>query len=397
MTKRWLYLTLGVVGLLCIGVLYAWSIMKVPLAEEFGFSDATLATVYTISMIFFCIGSIVSGVLSKKISFQKLLLFGGILILCGFGLLSGMKQSSVLWMSIFYGVLVSLGIGIAYNVLISEVTAWFPDMRGLCSGILMMGFGASAMVIGQVVTPLFQGSEAGWRKVYFFFGILCFLVLLLCAILLHTPKRAAGAETPVDLKGLTAKETMQKPSFWIFYLYGAAGAAIGSTIISFARDFALNVGVSAAGAVLLVGVLSICNGVGRIICGFFYDRFGGRISVRMIALLTVCVPAILLGALASKSSLLLTIGFSLAGITYGSYPTVSASFISEEYGRKDFSINYSISNSKLLFSSFGATAAGMLLEKSGVYRPPLLMLLIFAVIALLLSFAIRCSNEASKG
>ena len=116
----------------------------------------------------------------------------------------------------------------------------------------------------------------------------------------------------------------------------------------------------------------------------------------MIALLTVFVPAILLGALVSKSSLLLTIGFSLAGITYGSYPTVSASFISEEYGRKDFSINYSVSNSKLLFSSFGATAAGMLLEKSGVYRPPLLMLLIFAVIALLLSFAIRCSNEGSK-
>lgn len=393
MTKRWLYLILGVAVLLCIGVLYAWSIMKAPLAEEFGFSDATLATTYTISMIFFCLGSIAAGLMAKKISFRRLLLCGGVLILCGFVLLSNMRNTGVLWLNLFYGVLVSSGIGIAYNIMISEVTAWFPDMRGLCSGILMMGFGASAMVIGQIVTPLFQEGGIGWRKIYFFFGILCFLVLLLCAAFLRAPKHAAEAGTAADAEGLTAKETMQKSSFWIFYLYGATGAAIGSTIISFARDFALNIGMAVAGAVLLVGVLSICNGVGRIICGLFYDKFGGRITIPLIAFLTVCVPAILLGALAFGSSALLVAGFSLAGITYGSYPTVSASFISEEYGRKDFSINYSISNSKLLFSSFGAAAAGVLLEKSCSYYMPLIMLLIFAVIALLLSFMIRYTNK----
>lgn len=398
MRRRWLYLAAGVMAFLFIGVIYAWSIMKTPLAEEFGYSDSTLAAAYTVSIIFFCLGSIASGFLSKKIKANYQLLFAGILVLGGFVLLSGMGQADVFRLNFFYGALVSTGVGIAYNVLIAEVTAWFPDMRGLCSGVLMLGFGMSAMLVGQIATALFQNGDAGWRKVYSGLGILCFCVLFLSSAVLRAPRQGdlpepqRKEEKAGMFDGLTAGETIKSASFWLFYLYGAAGSVIGSTIISFARDFAVTVGAAASTAALFVGVLSVCNGVGRIICGLFYDRFGGKRTLPLIALLTVCVPVILLAASGSRSAALLAAGFALAGITYGSYPTVSASFISEEYGRRDFSINYSISNSKLLFSSFGAAAAGMLLERTGSYRMPLVMLAGFAVAALLLSFTIRYSG-----
>lgn len=399
MKRRWLYLVASVIVFLFIGVIYAWSIMKTPLAEEFGYSDSTLASAYTASIIFFCLGSIASGFLSKKIKANYQLIVAGILVLGGFALLSGMGQADVFKLNFFYGVLVSTGIGIAYNMLIAEVTAWFPDMRGLCSGVLMLGFGMSAMLVGQAATMLFQNGDIGWRKVYLGLGILCFCVLLVSSVVLRAPKQGdlpvqrqgeGKAEMP---DGLTAGETVKSASFWLFYLYGAAGSVIGSTVISFARDFAVDVGAAASAAALFVGVLSVCNGVGRILCGLFYDKFGGKMTLPLIALLTVCVPVILLAALGSRSTALLAAGFAMAGITYGSYPTVSASFISEEYGRRDFSINYSVSNSKLLFSSFGAAAAGMLLERTSSYRMPLVMLVCFAVIALLLSFTIRYSDR----
>lgn len=99
------------------------------------------------SMCFFCLGGFAGGLLGKRIGCRLSLLLAAVLAGFGFYLASRLKgQIVILYLS--YGVMAGFGIGISYNIIISTISAWFPDRKGLCSGVLMMGFGASAYGIG---------------------------------------------------------------------------------------------------------------------------------------------------------------------------------------------------------------------------------------------------------
>ena len=155
---RWFYLIIGVISMLFAGVLYAWSILKTPLTNEFGWSASQLALNFTIAMSFFCIGGLLGAQISKRAGHKIALMLSGILSALGFILTGSLQDSSIIMLYISYGVLAGTGIGIAYNVIIATVSAWFPDKKGLCSGCLMMGFGASALILGNIANTLFNSD-----------------------------------------------------------------------------------------------------------------------------------------------------------------------------------------------------------------------------------------------
>ena len=154
LNMRWFYLVIGIIAMLFAGVLYAWSILKSPLTTEFGWSASALALNFTLAMSFFCIGGLLGANLSKRAGHRIALIVAGILALMGFVFTSMLPSTSVGMLYITYGVLAGLGIGIAYNVIISTVSIWFPDKKGVCSGCLMMGFGASALILGNFANSL---------------------------------------------------------------------------------------------------------------------------------------------------------------------------------------------------------------------------------------------------
>ena len=166
---RWLYLVLGTASLLFGGIVYAWSILKAPLAAEFGWSDSSLSLNFTLTMCFFCIGGMAGGALLKKIGFKLSCIISAVLSAAGFILAGGMS-GGIAMLYISYGLLAGLGIGIAYNCIISTVSAWFADKKGLCSGVLMMGFGASALILGSLADALISNESFGWRMVFYMLG-----------------------------------------------------------------------------------------------------------------------------------------------------------------------------------------------------------------------------------
>ena len=109
----------------------------------------------------------------------------------------------------------------------------------------------------------------------------------------------------------------------------------------------------------------------------------------LVSVLTAVAPAVMLVALVTETLSLGVVAFCLIGISYSCYPTLSVAFLSSFYGQQDFPINYSVSNTKMLLSSFAATLASVLLTASGSYIAPFLMLLGFAITAFLLNFLIR--------
>ncbi len=398
LSMRWFYLAVGVIAMLFAGVLYAWSILKTPLTAEFGWSTSELALNFTLAMSFFCIGGLLGAQISKRAGHRVALICAGILSAAGFLLTAFLRDTSVIMLYISYGVLAGLGIGIAYNVLISTVSAWFPDKKGLCSGCLMMGFGASALVLGNVANALFK-STLGWRSTYVILGAAICVMLILSALLLRKPDsqdilplpkvtRNTAAETFVH-QDYTTKQMLCRPSFWMAFFCISFLAAVGSSVISFAKDLALSVDAPEALAVSLVGVLSVCNGIGRILTGALFDSIGRRKTMLCANALTICAAAVTLLAVSVGSLPLCIAGLCLTGMSYGACPTITAAFTSSFFGMKYFSTNMALMTFTVMGGSLIATVSNKVLEVTGGYSATFYMLLSLTAVAMLLNLFIR--------
>ncbi len=399
LNKRWLYLVSGVFTMLFSGVLYAWSILKIPFKNEFDWSDSVLAFNFTLTMCFFCLGAFFGSLICKKIGPKITLVLAGILVGVGFvttGLLS--KEIPYL-LYLTYAVLSGTGIGISYNVVVSTVNSWFPDKKGFSSGCLMMGFGISTLLLGNIISALFENANVGWSKAYILLGIVVAVVLVFAGLVLKTP--SADVEFPApkakkntqkesfETRDFSTKEMLKSFTFWRAFVFMALITAVGNSVISFARDLVISVDAAPALATTLVGVLSVFNGIGRILTGAVYDSLGRKTTMLASNILTIFAAGLTLIAVQINSLPLCIVGLCLTGLSYGSCPTMTSAFTASFYGTKYFPTNYSLTNFNLIVASFIATFSNSLLISTGSYTAPFVMLLILAVGALGLNFTIR--------
>lgn len=396
LSVRWTYMAVGVIAMLFAGVLYAWSILKSPLAGEFGWGASELALNFTLAMTFFCIGGLLGAQISKRLGHRTALISAGILSVAGFVLTAVLNDVSVVMLYITYGVLAGLGIGIAYNVVIATVSSWFPDKKGLCSGCLMMGFGASALILGNLADVMFR-STLGWRTTYIILGVSILVVLSVAGIILRKPSpdvvfpeaKGSKAQSNNDNQDFTSKQMLCKPSFWMAFICISFLAAVGSSVISFAKDLAISVNAPEALAVSLVGILSVCNGVGRIITGAVFDVIGCRKTMICANILTICAAGVTLLAVSINALPLCIIGVCLTGMSYGACPTITSAFTSSFFGMKHFSNNMALMTFTVMVGSFVATASNKVLEATGGYTATFIMLLALTFVALVLNIFIR--------
>ena len=398
LSVRWGILAVGVFTMLFAGIIYAWSILKVPLAGELGYQTPALALNFTLTMSFFCIGGLISSFFVRRIGTKFTLMLSGTMAGLGFILSSFLTENSVWMLYLTYAFLSGLGIGIAYIVIISTVNAWFPDKRGTSSGALMMGFGASSLILGNAADALFRTS-IGWRTTYIIIGAALGAVLILTAPLICKPdasitfpapkKKIAAKEEGLDAHDYTPLEMLGSFTFWRAFIAFVCVTAVGNSVISFARDLALSVGAEATLATTLVGVLAVCNGLGRIITGTVFDTMGHRFTMIAANILTIIAAAVTLVAVNVNSLPLCIAGLCLTGMSYGTSPTNVSAFTSAFYGSKHFTTNMGIINCNLMFASFIATACSALLSSTGSYTAPFVLLLVLASAALGLNISIK--------
>ena len=395
---RWGILLVGTVSMLFAGIIYAWSILKVPFAEELGFAPSALALNFTLTMCFFCLGGVLSSHLVRLLRTKLSLMLSGALAGLGFVLTAWVGWKHTLLLYLTYALMSGLGIGVAYILVISTVNAWFPDRRGLSSGALMMGFGASSLLLGNLADRLF-GTALGWKNTFFLLGVALFIVLSLSAIVIKKPhegvalptasKKRLAREEAFEARDYTPKEMLRRFTFWRAFLYLICITAVGNSVISFARDLALSVGARATLATTLVGILAVCNGLGRILTGAIFDSLGRRFTMFAANILTILAAAMTLLAVSIHSLPLCMVGLCLTGLSYGTSPTVSSAFTSAFYGQKHFASNLGLMNFNLMCASFVATACSTLLTATGGYTVPFVLLLGLSVIALGLNVTIK--------
>ena len=182
-TYRWFILIASVFAMLFAGIIYAWSILKVPFAEDFGWQAGELSLNFTLTMCAFCLGGLLGSFLSRRIGVKLAGVASAVLSGSGMALTGCLNGSNVTMLYLTYALMAGLGIGVAYNVIISTVSAWFPDKKGLCTGCLMMGFGASSLILGNLADLLFKSNFAR-KGTYILLGISLFTILGLVSLFL---------------------------------------------------------------------------------------------------------------------------------------------------------------------------------------------------------------------
>ncbi len=400
--NRWIYVAIGVVMLLFAGLVYAWSVLSLPIGAYFtDWSKAQLSLTFTICMMSFCVGCMAGGMVAGKLKVRFHVWISGGLFLTGFLLASQAGSPGMLYLG--YGGFCGFASGFVYNAVLSTMSAWFPDKQGLISGILLMGFGISSFLVGKVyqaVTPSGEGIEA-WRNSFLGFGIVLAAVFALCGLFFAKPskedlkaqnvilpekKRVRGEGLDID-----ARQMVARPSFWIFFLWTIAVGGAGMALISQASGIAKEVGpeVEAGMIATIVGLISIFNGLGRVFFGNLFDKKGRKITMTVVGLCFGLSSVILIGAVAWKAFALVAVGFICCGFSYGGLnPSISA-YVNDSYGASHYPVNFSVMNLNLLAASFGGTIAGMLFDASGSYMTTLFYMAASGMVSLVFTMGIR--------
>lgn len=394
--NRYVYLIVGTLALLFAGTVYAWSILKVPLAQNFGWTVPQLTVNFTLTMSFFCLGGILGSLLNRKIGLKNTLIISAVLSGAGFVFTSFLSGASIAMLYLCYGIICGLGIGIAYNNIISTVNQWFLDKKGFSSGVLLMGYGASSLVIGTIAAKTIANANFGWRNTYLSIGVALFIVLFVCAMILKTyvsdDNNKNSNNNALSTKDFTLKEMLKSIEFWKALAVITFLAACGNTVISIAKDISLASGLAETLAVTMVGILSVCNGLGRIICGLIFDKFGCKKTMIYADILTIAAGICILTAVLNSSAALCITGLCIVGLSFGCCPTISAAFIADFFGKKYYNLNYSVFNLNLLLASLIASIESYLLAVSGGYTVPFVVLIILATVALIFTLKLRKEN-----
>ncbi len=397
---RIIYLAVGIAAMLFTGVLYAWSILKIPFVQDFNWSPDLLASNFTLTMTFFCLGAFFGSIITKKLGIRTSLLMSAVLSGAGFIATGFLIIDIPCLLFLTYGILAGTGIGICYNVVVATVTSWFPDKKGFSSGCLMLGFGLSTLLLGNLVDFLYKANSFGWRKTFIFIGAVLLIIISISAFVLKRPDtdtelpavESSGKGTyneDFEMRDFSTAEMLKNSTFRKAFICMTFLTAVGNSAISFARDLVLSVDAPEQLATTMVGILAVCNGFGRILTGACFDRFGRKRTMLTANVITIAAAGVVLVSVISGSLLLCIIGLCLTGISYGSCPTVTSAFTSAFYGQKYFAVNYSIMNFNLIIASVIAGISNTLLINSGGFVASFIMLLILSAAAMLINLNIK--------
>lgn len=395
--NRWVYAIVGVIVLLMAGLVYAWSVMGSVINRDLNVEQAPLSLTFTIVMAMFCIGCLIAGILAKRVNPKLYVLLSAVLFLVGF--LVASMTTGVALLYVGFGILAGLGSGFAYNAVMSTMSSWFPDKQGLISGILLMGFGLSSFIVGKLfvaVTP--ESNPLAWRTTFRVMAVVIFVILVVCSFFFVKPgpdfvPPAGGKKKAVrqPASDITAGEMVKKPAFWLYYVWAILISAAGLALVSQANGIANQVGTGIAPGTIatVVGLISIFNGIGRVIFGGLFDKKGYQLTMILDMIVFVVAGVILILALNTGAFALIVVGFIVGGFAYGGVTPTNSAIISDFFGRSNYAMNFSLINTNLIIASFASTIAGKLYDASQSYMSTIFMMIGVTVAGFVVFLGIR--------
>ncbi|BDH63075.1 MFS transporter [Lysinibacillus sp. PLM2] len=278
--NRWLIALSAIAIHLSIGGAYAYSVYKNPITDEMGWSTTNVTIAFTIMMGLAGFAAALFGSLVEKMGPRKSAIVAAVLFGIGqAGAGIAIVSDSVVLYWLTYGVLSGLGMGIGYIAPVSTLVKWFPDRRGLATGMAVLGFGSGALITAPVATYLM--GTVGISNTYYILGISYFVLMLLGALYIAPPAGNVSVEKYATSSGakpiaqLSAREAVKTKHFWMLWSMHLVNVTAGIMMISVASPMAQEiVGLSVAGAATMVGLMGLFNGGGRLLWAAASDYIG---------------------------------------------------------------------------------------------------------------------------
>ena len=342
--NRWVVALGGVLMQLCLGTVYGWSVFTLPLMQAHGWTRSQVTLTFTIAIACLGIAAVTGGYILDKKGARNVAITGGILF--GIGMLGtgyGNSVGSLPLIYLFYGLLGGLGVGFGYITPIATLVKWFPDKRGLITGIAVMGFGFGALIL-SICAPLMIAS-IGISNTFYVFGLIFLAGIVGGAWLLVEPPAGwvpAGWTPKVgsdsQVVGMTLNEAVGTKYFYLLWAMLFFNVTAGIAIISQASPMAqelMGTGMSAVDkakqAGVILSIFALVNGLGRLLWASLSDKIGRR-TVFILLFSTQAVVFFLLSGL--KNLALFTILVSYIYACYGGGFATMPAYAADIFGTK---------------------------------------------------------------
>ncbi|MCL4514754.1 MAG: oxalate/formate MFS antiporter [Firmicutes bacterium] len=365
--NRWIQLTFAVLGMVMIANLqYAWTLFVPPLRQAFGWSLPAVQLGFTLFILFETYTQPIEGFLLDRFGPRVFFTVAGVLVGIGWTALGYVKTLPALYF--FYG-LAGLGAGFVYGGSIATAVRWFPDKRGLASGIIAAGFGAGSAPFIPFIGRMLE--HQGYATAFQYTGILQGLVILVVAQILRNPPgtnhashAAQNKARPEGKRGFAPWEMLKTPHFWLIYLMFIFMATGGLLVTAQTKPFAKDIGIASSIVILAVTVDRLSNGLGRVTWGWVSDRIG-RETTMVIAYTLNAVFVFLMPILGHNPVMFIALVFFIMftwGEIFSLFPSVTADRFGTTYAASNYGFVYS---AKGIGGILGGYVAALLAQKAG--------------------------------
>lgn len=399
--NRWLIALAGIAIHLSIGSAYAWSVFTLPISDLTGWSTSQISFAFSLAIFFLgtsaaFMGHFVEKQGPRRSGMVAAVLFGVGVACTGFAV----TFESLPLLYITYGVIGGAGLGTGYVTPVSTMIKWFPDRRGLATGMAIMGFGFAALITGPIAQKLI--GVIGISNTFFTLGISYFIVMFSASLYLEKPPagwKPKGFEEAVeadetktvvqqDLSQLTANEAVKTRRFWLMWGMLFINITCGIALVAVASPMAQEItGMTAVTAATMVGVMGFFNGGGRFVWVTLSDYIGRPNTFTTFFIINVAALSFLYFA---KVPILYMILIYIIMTVYGGGFAVIPAYIGDMFGTKELgAIHGYILTAWAMAGMAGPLILSFIYDLTGEYSGTLILFTIFSLIALALSLIIR--------
>lgn len=388
--NSWLIILGTVITQLGLGTIYTWSLFNQPLADKFGWSLSKVSVTFSITSFALAFSTLLAGKIQDKIGIRKLISIAGIIL--GIGLLLSSRVNSLPMLYVTAGVIVGAADGIAYITSLSNCIKWFPEKKGLISGISVGAYGAGSLIFKYINSSLI--SYKGVSVAFSYWGVIAMILIITGAQLIKDAPGRTFASNDLNYNNFTVFEMLKTKQVYLLFIVFFTACMSGLYLIGIVKDIGVQlVGLTPAVAANAVAMVAIFNTAGRIILGALSDRVG-PLKVVLFTLTATAISVFILGTIHLNFGILFA---CVAGIAFcfGGNITVFPPIVGNFFGLNNQTKNYGV-----VYQGFGlgALSGTFIATLVGGFKPTFMVVGVLCILSLLIVLTIKAPkiiNEKS--
>jgi OFA family oxalate/formate antiporter-like MFS transporter len=392
--KRWLIVLGTVIMQMGLGTIYTWSLFNAHLVTKFGWELNAVSITFSITSFALAFATLFAGKLQDRFGLRRLTATAGIVL--GLGLILSSQANSLLMFYLLAGVIVGFADGTAYITSLSNLIKWFPNNKGLISGVSVGAYGTGSLIFKYINGSLIE--SVGVSNTFMYWGMIVMVMIVIGALLVReAPVQAASlgatsTSTIAKPKDYTVKEMLRTKEAYLLFIIFFTACMCGLYLIGIVKDIGVQLaGLDVQTAANAVAMIAIFNTAGRLILGALSDKMsrlklvGASLAVTAAAMLTLSYATLNFG-------LFFTCVAAIA-FCFGGNITVFPAIVSDFFGLKNHSKNYGI-----VYQGFGigALSGSFIAVFLGGFKPTFVIFGLLCLLACIIAISLKPPVEKVK-